>query len=97
VGSLRADIRPGDLSLVSQYLDFTKGTRAPSFFGAGLIAHLLTAHPARAVTAALITRVAHTQALPLHQDKTYACIEGPRRGTRAEASSCAAPAPTWSA
>jgi 5'-methylthioadenosine phosphorylase len=84
VGSLRAEIRPGDLSLVSQYLDLTKGTRAPSFFGAGLVAHVSTAHPACAATAALITRVAREAAVPLHQDKTYACVEGPRLGTRAE-------------
>ncbi len=84
VGSLRAEIRPGDLSLVSQYLDFTKGTRAPSFFGGGLVAHVSTAQPACAATAALITRVAQARAVPLHQDKTYACIEGPRLGTRAE-------------
>ena len=84
VGSLREEIRPGDLSLVSQYLDLTKGTRAPSFFGAGLVAHVSTAHPACAATAAQIARVARAHALPLHQDKTYACIEGPRLGTRAE-------------
>jgi 5'-methylthioadenosine phosphorylase len=84
VGSLREEIRPGDLSLVSQYLDLTKGTRAPSFFGAGLVAHVSTAHPACAATAALITRAARTHAVALHQDKTYACVEGPRLGTRAE-------------
>jgi 5'-methylthioadenosine phosphorylase len=84
VGSLREAIRPGELSLVSQYLDLTKGARAPSFFGAGLVAHVSTARPACAATAALITRVARAQAVSLHQDKTYACIEGPRLGTRAE-------------
>jgi 5'-methylthioadenosine phosphorylase len=84
VGSLREDIRPGDLSLVSQYLDFTKGTRAPSFFGAGLVAHVSSAHPACAATAALIMRVARAHGVALHPDKTYACVEGPRLGTRAE-------------
>ncbi len=84
VGSLREEIRPGDLSLVSQYLDFTKGTRAPSFFGAGVVAHISSAHPACAATAALIARVARAQMVALHQDKTYACVEGPRLGTRAE-------------
>jgi 5'-methylthioadenosine phosphorylase len=33
VGSLREEIRPGDLALSSQYLDFTKGLRASTFFG----------------------------------------------------------------
>jgi 5'-methylthioadenosine phosphorylase len=84
VGSLREQIRPGDLSLVSQYLDFTKGRRAPSFFGAGLVAHVSTAHPACAATADLITRVARAHGVALHLDQTYACVEGPRLGTRAE-------------
>jgi 5'-methylthioadenosine phosphorylase len=84
VGSLREEIRPGDLALPSQYLDFTKGLRASSFFGRGLVAHISTAQPACRATAALITRVAHTIGTPVHEDKTYACVEGPRLGTRAE-------------
>jgi len=84
VGSLREEIRPGDLALPSQYLDFTKGLRAPSFFGKGLVAHVSTAHPTCAHTAALIGRVAEAIGQPIHRDKTYACVEGPRLGTRAE-------------
>lgn len=83
-GSLREEIRPGDLALPSQYIDFTKGVRAPSFFGQGIAAHVSTAHPVCGVTARLIARVAASQGLALHQDKTYACVEGPRLGTRAE-------------
>jgi 5'-methylthioadenosine phosphorylase len=84
VGSLREEIRPGDLALPSQYLDFTKGLRAASFFGRGLVAHVSTAHPTCAHTAALIGQVAESIGQPLHRDKTYACVEGPRLGTRAE-------------
>jgi len=84
VGSLREEIRPGDLALPSQYLDFTKGLRAPSFFGKGLAAHISTAHPTCATTASLLARTAQTLGQPLHLDKTYACVEGPRLGTRAE-------------
>lgn len=84
VGSLREEIRPGDLALPSQYLDFTKGLRAPSFFGKGIAAHISTAHPTCAVTASLLARTARTLGQPLHLDKTYACVEGPRLGTRAE-------------
>ena len=40
VGSLREEIRPGDLVLSSQYLDFTKGLRASTFFGRGLVAQI---------------------------------------------------------
>jgi 5'-methylthioadenosine phosphorylase len=84
VGSLRQEIRPGDLALPSQYLDFTKGLRAASFFGKGLVAHVSTAHPTCAHAAALIARVAESIGQPLHHGKTYACVEGPRLGTRAE-------------
>jgi 5'-methylthioadenosine phosphorylase len=84
VGSLREEIRPGELALPSQYLDFTKGLRAASFFGKGLVAHVSTAHPTCAHTAALIGRVADSIGQPIHREKTYACVEGPRLGTRAE-------------
>jgi len=84
VGSLREEIRPGDLALPSQYLDFTKGLRPASFFGNGVVAHISTAHPACAVTAAHVARAAESLRVQLHRDKTYACVEGPRLGTRAE-------------
>ena len=84
VGSLREEIRPGDLALPAQYLDFTKGRRAGSFFGQGVVAHVSTAHPTCAMTSALLARSAAALDVPLHRDKTYACVEGPRLGTRAE-------------
>ncbi len=84
VGSLREEIRPGDLALPSQYLDFTKGLRAASFFGQGMVAHISSAHPACAATSALLAEAAEALGLPLHREKTYACVEGPRLGTRAE-------------
>lgn len=84
VGSLREEIQPGHLALPSQYLDFTKGLRAGTFFGRGLVAHVSTARPACAATAELIARVARSLELSIHVDRTYACVEGPRFGTRAE-------------
>jgi 5'-methylthioadenosine phosphorylase len=84
VGSLREEIRPGDISLPSQYLDFTKGQRAATFFGRGMVAHISTAQPVCSATTALITRVARSVGTKVHENKTYACVEGPRRGTRAE-------------
>ena len=84
VGSLREEIRPGDISLPSQYLDFTKGQRAATFFGRGMVAHISTAQPVCSATTALIARVARSLGTKVHENKTYACIEGPRLGTRAE-------------
>ena len=84
VGSLREEIRPGELTLPSQYLDFTRGTRVASFFGRGVVAHVASARPVCASTARLIARVARGRGLTVHEDRTYACVEGPRLGTRAE-------------
>lgn len=84
VGSLREEIRPGDLTLPSQYLDFTRGTRAASFFGGGVVAHVSSARPVCAGTAALIARLAGSLGCTVHEGRTYACVEGPRLGTRAE-------------
>lgn len=92
VGSLAQHIAPGHLAMSDQYFDWTKGERRRSYFGEGVAAHVSTARP---VSAALIDWVAqsvseharrHPQAAPitLHRDVTYACVEGPRLGTRAE-------------
>jgi 5'-methylthioadenosine phosphorylase len=84
VGSLREEIRPGDLALSSQYLDFTKGLRASTFFGRGLVAHVSTANPTCSATAAGVARAARALELTIHENRTHAVIEGPRFGTRAE-------------
>jgi len=84
VGSLREEIRPGDLALSSQYLDFTKGLRASTFFGRGLVAHVSTANPTCSATAAQVAQAARALELTIHEDKVHAVIEGPRFGTRAE-------------
>lgn len=83
-GSLREDIRPGDLAVVSQYFDHTRGKREYRFFGNGVAAHISTAHPACPALASDIAAAAARINQPLHLDKTYACVEGPRLGTRAE-------------
>ncbi len=84
VGSLREELHPGELALPSQYIDFTRGRRAGSFFGDGIVAHVSTAQPTCSATAGLIANSARTLGMKLHTDKTYACVEGPRLGTRAE-------------
>ncbi len=84
VGSLAEHIAPGHFAMPDQYIDWTRGARERSFFGRGVAAHISTARP---VSAAMIDWVAVTaaaQGITLHRDVTYACVEGPRLGTRAE-------------
>lgn len=84
VGSLAEHIAPGDLAVPSQYFDWTKGGRERSFFGGGVAAHVSTARPVSAPMVDWIADGARATATPLHRDLTYACVEGPRLGTRAE-------------
>ena len=83
-GSLREDLKPGDLALASQYFDHTRGRRELTFFGNGIAGHVSTANPACPALSADIKNAANRIGQDLHTDKTYACVEGPRLGTRAE-------------
>lgn len=83
-GSLRAHIKPGDLALVAQYFDHTRGRRPSSFFGNGVAAHVSTAHPVCPALSADILDAAERLTQPLHTGCVYACVEGPRLGTKAE-------------
>lgn len=83
-GSLQEEIAPGDLALASQYFDHTRGFRKNSFFGEGVTAHISTAEPTCPVLADDVLNAAKELGLKIHADKTYACVEGPRLGTKAE-------------
>lgn len=84
VGSLKEEIKPGDFSIPYQYFDFVKGSRAKSFFGNGIAAHISTALPTCPNLTKAIKEKADTLNIPLHVDTTYACVDGPRLGTKAE-------------
>jgi 5'-methylthioadenosine phosphorylase len=84
VGSLAASIEPGDLAMPEQYFDWTRGARARSFFGDGVAAHVSTAQPVSAALVSAVAAAAGAIGVKLHRGLTYACVEGPRLGTRAE-------------
>lgn len=83
-GSLQEEIAPGEMALASQYFDHTRGRREASFFGNGVTAHISTAMPTCPALATDVLKAAGDISLSLHSDKTYACVEGPRLGTKAE-------------
>ena len=86
VGSLREDIRPLDLVLPDQFIDFTK-RRESTFFGRGAVAHVSLAEPVCSALSGVIAQSvidAEVGNLRLHRGGTYACIEGPAFSTRAE-------------
>ena len=83
-GRLRKELKPGGLALAAQYFDHTRGHRRHSFFGNGVTAHVSTALPACSALSKDIAEAAIRLNHPLHTNKTYGCVEGPRLGTRAE-------------
>ena len=84
VGSLAEQVVPGDLAMPEQYFDWTRGVRERSFFGAGVAAHVSTATPVSAALVDTVSASAQALGITLHRGLTYACVEGPRLGTRAE-------------
>ena len=84
VGSLAENVEPGDLAMPEQYFDWTRGSRERSFFGGGVAAHVSTATPVSAALVDAAEVAAQSLSITLHRGLTYACVEGPRLGTRAE-------------
>ena len=83
-GSLREEIRPGDFIIPAQYFDNLRGKREVSFFGGGLVGHISSANPACPSLSAALLAACKAEGFAAHGGKTYACVEGPRLGTRAE-------------
>ncbi len=85
VGSLQKELAPGDLVIPSQYIDRTKGVRAHSFLGGGLVGHVSLAKPIWESAAKQVAAL--TFDFKAHFGKTYICIEGPSFSTQAESAS----------
>jgi 5'-methylthioadenosine phosphorylase len=87
VGSMREDIRPGDMVVVDQFFDRTIG-RASTFFGEGIAAHVPMGDPVSPILAGALhdaaREVAQGQDFTVHRGGTYMVMNGPQFSTRAE-------------
>lgn len=92
VGSLRPEMRPGDLAVVDQFLDFTRG-RVSSFYEGGTagVYHVDVTEPycpelrgAIQAAAAELFGPEDPEGFTVHPAATYVCAEGPRYETAAE-------------
>jgi 5'-methylthioadenosine phosphorylase len=86
VGSLREEIRRGDLAVLDQFIDFTR-RRAVSFFEhfePGELKHTPMAEPFSQGLRILIIAVCRDLGIACHQRAAVVTIEGPRFSTRAE-------------
>ncbi|MBN2525153.1 MAG: S-methyl-5'-thioadenosine phosphorylase [Deltaproteobacteria bacterium] len=83
VGSLKEEIEPGDLVIPAQYIDKTNG-RKSTFFGNGIVGHVMFAHPTCPELRQLLYQRATSMQYKVHQDSTLVVMEGPAFSTRAE-------------
>jgi 5'-methylthioadenosine phosphorylase len=83
VGSMKEEIRPGDIVIVDQFIDRTKG-RESSFFGGGVVGHVSFADPVCSSLAEVLFESAEAVGARVHKGGTYVVIEGPMFSTRAE-------------
>jgi len=83
VGSLKEELEPGHFALPSQFIDFTK-SRKGTFSEDGRVIHISVADPFCPELQNVILNVTKNQEIKLHDNCTYACIEGPRFSTKAE-------------
>jgi 5'-methylthioadenosine phosphorylase len=83
VGSLKAELPPGDFVIVDQFID-RSFAREKSFFGDGCVAHVSVADPVCPRLGDACEAAAKGLGLNIHRGGTYLVMEGPQFSTRAE-------------
>jgi len=83
VGSLRADLAPGNFVIIDQFID-RSFAREKSFFGEGLVAHVSMAHPVCPRLGDALEASCRALSLPVTRGGTYLVMEGPQFSTKAE-------------
>jgi 5'-methylthioadenosine phosphorylase len=83
VGSMKEEIKPGDIVIPDQFYDHTKHRRS-TFFGNGVVAHVGMADPVCGVLCKVLIGAGELVGATVHRGGTYLCMEGPQFSTRAE-------------
>ncbi len=82
-GSMKEDIKPGDLVVPDQFIDRTC-KRPATFFGGGIVVHVSLADPVCPGLSGGLVTGAKAAGAPIREGGTYLCIEGPQFSSRAE-------------
>ena len=83
VGSLKAEIKPGDFVICDQFIDSTK-KREDSFFDGPKVAHIAMAYPYCSDLRKIAVAQANELGLNIHPKGTVVVIEGPKFSTLSE-------------
>ncbi|MFI5351765.1 MAG: S-methyl-5'-thioadenosine phosphorylase [Candidatus Binatales bacterium] len=82
-GSMKEEIKPGDLVVPDQFIDRTF-RRPATFFGGGIVVHVSLADPVCPDLSRGLVGGAKAAGVPIREGGTYLCIEGPQFSSRAE-------------
>jgi len=82
-GSMREELKPGDLVVPGQFIDHTF-KRPSTFFGDGIVGHVSLADPVCPALAHELAEAVRETGSQVHEGGAYLCIEGPQFSTRAE-------------
>lgn len=83
VGSLDKNLAPGDLVVPNQYIDRTKGLRAHSFLGGGLIGHVSLAKPTCEVMESNLFSMLYKSNSSRKIEATISLVEAPKSSVSA--------------
>lgn len=83
VGSLQAEIAPGDFLLADQFIDRTNG-RADTFYDGPIVSHVSPADMYSKELRALAAQVIRDHGITCHEAGTVVVINGPRFSTKSE-------------
>ena len=83
VGSMKDEIKPGDMVIVDQFIDRTWG-RESTFFEEGIVGHVSFAEPVCPELKEILYNASKKVVERTHKNGTYICINGPQFSTKAE-------------
>jgi len=83
VGSMKEEIKPGDIVISDQFYDHTRQRRS-TFFGNGVVAHVGMAEPVCAHLSSVLIESGIKIGATVHRTGAYLCMEGPQFSTTAE-------------
>lgn len=83
VGSLQKNYKPGEIVILDQFVDRTKG-RVDTFYDGPIATHISTAFPYCPQICQLAVAEARKMKLKIHETGTVVIIQGPRFSTAAE-------------
>tara|TARA_B100001971_G_scaffold213155_1_gene245558 strand:- start:148928 stop:149770 length:843 start_codon:yes stop_codon:yes gene_type:complete len=84
VGSLKDEHEPSKFVIPTQFIDWTKGFRARTFFGEGVVGHVSVAEPVDLGLAQRLESILKEDKVNFSFGGSYVCIEGPQFSTKAE-------------